>query len=493
MATNVPGGLQPVFDIALDAVVAMDPDGKISGWNRVAHATFGWSAEEAIGASMGDLIVPPQHREGHRIGLARFNATGDPRILGQRIEITALDKAGNEFPVELSVTVTGEGESRVFIGFLRDIRARREAEAQLARQADIARFLFEMSELAADTESFDDALRACLAAICSITGWPVGHAFLVDAANPAELTTTDLWHEAEAGKAERLRAATKGLRFGLDVGLPGRVLRTGEPAWISDADQDPDFPRKGFGFDSAFAFPVRSAGRIISVLEFFAEDPTAPDVDLMLTVRTLGDQVGRVLERKRTEEHQKLMTRELNHRVRNTLAVVQGLANQTFRGDGVERRARQNFEQRLVALAGAHELLTARDWESASLHDIVAGSLLGCGAAERASVEGPPLWLPPKTVVSLTMAFHELCTNAVKYGALSWPGGSIEITWRLTRDTGPRLHISWREKNGPPVTPPARRGFGTTMIERVLATEVGGAVTLDFAADGLRCEIEAKI
>jgi PAS domain S-box-containing protein len=166
--------LQPVLDTVLDAVVVMRRDGTIAAWNGVAEATFGWSASEALDRQMGDLIIPHQHRAGHSDGLQRYNDTGVERVLNRRIEISAIDKNGREFPVELSITTALAAGDMVFVGFLRDITRRRDAEARLERQAREAQLLFDVTRLAAETDSFEEALRACLRAICSITAWPVG-------------------------------------------------------------------------------------------------------------------------------------------------------------------------------------------------------------------------------------------------------------------------------------------------------------------------------
>jgi two-component sensor histidine kinase len=231
------------------------------------------------------------------------------------------------------------------------------------------------------------------------------------------------------------------------------------------------------------------------VLEFFARNASEPDPDLLLTVRTLGEQVGRVLERKRTEEHQRLLINELNHRVKNTLAIVQSIAAQTLKGDEVGPETRRALESRLAALAAAHDLLTTENWETASLSQVIAKAGLGCGASdERFAIGGPDLRLEPQTAVSVAMAIHELCTNAVKYGALSSDSGTISITWDIKQERdGKRLHLVWRESGGPPVSAPSRRGFGTRLIERGLAADLGGTARIEFLADGVVCTVEAPL
>jgi two-component sensor histidine kinase len=271
------------------------------------------------------------------------------------------------------------------------------------------------------------------------------------------------------------------------------VLDAGEPIWIPDADEDPQFPRKGLGLGAAFGFPIKSEGRIIAVLEFFTYDHVRPDADLMLIVRALGEQVGRVLERKRTEELQQLLAHELNHRVKNMLSIVQSVAVQTFR-DAAAPGALRAFEGRLAALAAAHDVLIAENWESALLHDLIGKAGLGCGAdSHRIRADGPTLRLDARTAVTLSLAFHELCTNAVKYGALSNDNGRIDISWTVHDGVAPRLRLVWQEQGGPPVEPPRARGFGSRMIERALAAELGGKVELQFLPEGLRCLIEAPL
>ncbi|HEY0085499.1 MAG TPA: sensor histidine kinase, partial [Allosphingosinicella sp.] len=198
-----------------------------------------------------------------------------------------------------------------------------------------------------------------------------------------------------------------------------------------------------------------------------------------------------VTDRRRAEEHQRLLINELNHRVKNSLAIVQGLAQQSFKGEAASQAARQAFEGRLSALAAAHDLLTLEAWQSASLRRIVEDVIAPyCGHRERFGVDGPDLALPPKVAVSLALGLHELCTNAAKYGALSRAEGRVRVGWSAK---GGRLQLEWRETGGPPVEAPSRRGFGTRMIERGLASELGGKVEIAFEPAGVVCRIDAEL
>ncbi len=208
-----------------------------------------------------------------------------------------------------------------------------------------------------------------------------------------------------------------------------------------------------------------------------------------------------VTEAKRAEEHLRLLIHELNHRVKNTLATVQSIAVQSLnRLAGREAgAARAAFEARLIALARAHDVLTRESWEGADLAGVVAGAIAphdgpgGGGPGEgrpRFAVSGPPLRLSPRMALSIAMALHELATNAVKYGALSCPGGQVAIAWSVADGA---LVLRWRESGGPPVVAPTRTGFGSRLIGRSLARELDGRVEFRFPPEGVTCTIRAPL
>jgi two-component sensor histidine kinase len=205
-----------------------------------------------------------------------------------------------------------------------------------------------------------------------------------------------------------------------------------------------------------------------------------------------------VNDRKEAEQRQRLLLDELNHRVKNTLTTVQSIAMQTSRGSGSPQAFFAAFKARLLALARTHDVLTLRAWQGASLGDIAREALgpfiAGEGGGPRIALDGPEVTLAPNVAVTLSMAFHELATNAAKYGALSVPSGTIALRWRVVDgDGGAQVEIDWRESGGPPVQRPARRGFGSRLLERGLATEFEGEVTLEFPRDGARCRIRLPL
>jgi PAS domain S-box-containing protein len=202
-----------------------------------------------------------------------------------------------------------------------------------------------------------------------------------------------------------------------------------------------------------------------------------------------------ITEQAVAERQQRLLVNELNHRVKNTLATVQSLATQAFRGisDRTLPRLRA-FEERLFALARAHDILTRESWEGAELREVMEEVLepYRRQSGERIQVDGPHLRLTPGMALALAMAVHELATNAAKYGALSVPEGRVSIWWERT-DTPPSLALHWREEGGPPVAPPTRRGFGTRLIERTLAADLSGEVQLSYRPEGVVCVIKAPL
>jgi PAS domain S-box-containing protein len=188
---------------------------------------------------------------------------------------------------------------------------------------------------------------------------------------------------------------------------------------------------------------------------------------------------------KLAEERHQLLIDELNHRVKNTLATVQALARQSARPGLVASEAWTAFEARLLSLASAHDLLTSNSWEGAKLPDVVDQALLHW-ERQQVEIRGPEVWLTSQQALSLSMALHELITNAAKYGALSSSSGRVTIQWRCP---GSKVHFSWCERGGPQVAEPTKRGFGSRLLEQSLARDLQGEVTLKFAPDGLSCDI----
>ncbi len=197
----------------------------------------------------------------------------------------------------------------------------------------------------------------------------------------------------------------------------------------------------------------------------------------------------------RARAHAAMLIDELNHRVKNTLATVQSIVTQALRSSADPQVVRVSIETRIAALSRSHDLLGREKWDGAGLHDLIREALAPFSGAEgmieRFTIVGENIRLSPKAALALGIAFNELATNAVKYGSLSNEAGTISISWKLEQKSdGKRLCLHWREKDGPAVTPPTRKGFGSRVIEQGLAHELDGKVELDYAAGGLVCMID---
>lgn len=198
---------------------------------------------------------------------------------------------------------------------------------------------------------------------------------------------------------------------------------------------------------------------------------------------------------KRGEEHRTLLIHELNHRVKNTLATVQSIASQSLRGTDLER-GRESFEARLLALSRTHDVLTRENWNSAPLWEIVNEAIRPYQqeGSDRFKIGGPSVRVSPSMALPISMCLHELLTNATKYGALSSDAGQVMITWRIDGiGQNEHLRLCWQESGGPEVVEPTRKGFGSRLIERGLARELGGEVHIKYEPIGVVCTIDVPL
>jgi PAS domain S-box-containing protein len=312
-----------------------------------------------------------------------------------------------------------------------------------------------------------------------------------------------LRHGAAPSLPEAYNAAIDGVEIGPSVGSCGTAAYTRQAVFVKDIASDPlwtDFRdlAAAHGLRSCWSIPILSgAGAVLGTFAMYHRDrrePTEQDLELVQVItRTAALIINRQRaeeERKRFERHLQLLVGELNHRVKNTLAIVQSLTHQSFHSAVPAPEAIARFEGRLQALAAAHNLLTQKNWDSATIEDVAAAALGPfCGPA-RCEIAGPEVRVSPQTAVNLALALHELATNASKYGALSNDTGQVSVRWVAAAG---QLELTWTECGGPPVVPPGRRGFGTRMIERTLAAEFGGSVKLDFEPQGVRCTVSAPL
>jgi two-component sensor histidine kinase len=252
----------------------------------------------------------------------------------------------------------------------------------------------------------------------------------------------------------------------------------GEPTFIED-----------------YALVVKRAGRPEQVYFTFCYSPIRDNGCIAGMLDTVIETTAKV----QAQQQARLINTELAHRMQNTLAIVHSIADQTFRSAESLEEARGTLGRRLKALGQAHEVLTRSNWLSAPMATVIEGALIPHSMAPgEICAQGPPVNLSAQQALSLSMAIHELATNSMKYGALSVASGVVTIRWSLEPitadgDDDECLRLFWTESGGPAVTPPRRRGFGSRLLEQVLAADFGGKVSIGYAPQGLRFELATRL
>ena len=285
-----------ILHASLDAIITMDHEGKIRGWNPAAERIFGYSVSAALGRPLAELIIPPSQRQRHVRGLVNYLATGHGPILENRLELSALRADGSEFPVELTVTrIPVEGPA-MFTAYLRDITHRKRTEQRLTTQHAVVSILAQAVDLR-------EAAPRVLRAACKSTGWDLGDLWVVDKQTNL-LSYIDLWNVEGLDAAEFLDLSRRS-KFAPGDCLPGRVWATRQPVWIVDISRDPDMRRADAaakaGLRGGFGFPIQFGDEVLGVAEFFSRESRQPDAELLRMFESLGSQIGQFVERKRVE------------------------------------------------------------------------------------------------------------------------------------------------------------------------------------------------
>jgi PAS domain S-box-containing protein len=329
-----------VMQSAIDGIIAADAQGHIVTWNTGAQAIFGYREEEVLGRPL-TLLMPARYRHAHQRGLQRLRATGTSQLIGKTIELEGVRKDGQEFPLELSLATWQAGAGRFYTGIVRDITARKQAEAALRRQTALIHLLQVSVTAANEASSLEEAMQRCLDQICAQTGWPVGHVYLPADERPGELVPTTIWHLDDPDRFAAFRSLTEATPLAAGAGLPGRVLASAAPVWIRDVTQDPHFlrapPAQDLGVRAGFGFPVLVGSEVAAVLEFFATEAREPDAAFLEVMAHIGTQLGRVIERTRAEAALRRARDDLEQRVRERTAAL-AAANATLQEEIAERR-----------------------------------------------------------------------------------------------------------------------------------------------------------
>lgn len=280
------------------------------------------------------------------------------------------------------------------------------------------------------------------------------------------------------------------------------ALRRRERVIVEDFESAPEFAdlaqvARLYSFKAALSTPLLDRqGAVVAMLTTYFDRPYRPTDRELRLLDVYAELAARQIERKRHIEHREMLMNELNHRVKNTLATVQSIASQTLRTAASPADGRDAIESRLVALSKAHDVLTREHWEGADIQELISDAMapyFSGSHACRLQTAGAQIRVVPKAALALSMALHELATNAVKYGALSNEAGCVRIEWQVVSNGRRAFRLRWSESDGPPVSAPRRRGFGSRLIERGLAHDLAGEVQLDFRPQGLVCAIEAPL
>ncbi len=423
-----------LIDLSFEPIFVWHPENGIVEWNRGAMQLYGYSREEAIGMSSHMLLQTKSSISADElleILKTRKSWTGE---LEQRA------KDGRHIFVESRHQAIDSDGELLILETNHDISQRKQAETHNARMAAVA--------LASHDALFGITLDG-----------------IVETWNPA---------------AERLFGYTSSEIIGQHI----RILAEPEKH-----EEQRDLMRRAHGNETVGPYDARRLhkdGSYVDVSVALApvKAPDGKVISLSVAIHDIGD-------RKEWEARQRLMTRELAHRIKNSFAVLQGILHSTLRTARNPQEFADAFSGRLHSLSAAQDVLTDNNWKGAELGQLARRQLVAyvVGGDSRIDITGPEVNLPPEYATPIGLIFNELATNAMKYGALSVPAGNIQLFWRVEKLSKTKLKISitWRERGGPEVTPPASQGFGSVLIERSFAD---AKVENFFEPEGLTCKIE---
>lgn len=442
--------LRAIVESSVDhAIITADFEGRITGWNVGATRLLGWEEADVLGRPCRLIFTPEDCAAGVPQAEMR-RALEEGRAVDERWLIR---RDGTRFYSVGEVLPLHDGQLLGFLKILRDRTEQRRAEDALRESEERYRLIVESAR---DYAIFTTNLEG------RITAWNRGAREVLG------------WNEADA------------------IGWPNAILYTPEDhlAGVPEAEMAEALAE---GHAQHDRWHLRADGSRIWGTEVVTPLQNG-NGETRGFLKILRDRTAE----KREGERRNLLLAELNHRVKNTLAIVQSLVAQTVRGTESVTVLRGALETRLDALASLYDLLTREGWQSAGLADAVRATLAPYdGSIRHIEVCGPALRLMPNAALVLSMALHELATNAAKYGALSVPDGALEVTWRVERAAespgGARLDLLWRERGGPSVSPPPARGFGSTLIEDSVTYQLGGTVHLAFEAEGVACRFQLPL
>ncbi len=299
---------EAIVSSSMDAIITFNMHNlQISSFNPAATQMFGLLEKDILSKDITEYIKFYNAEEfGTEESLANYIKNFSKIVISEtHHELFGVHASGDSFPVEVMISSSNVADDSFFIGTFRDITERKNAE-KILKSKNIFLDLLQMTAVAAnEADSMEDAIVTVMNKVCAFTGWPIGHAYILDKDNPEMLNPSKLWHIDDPVRFKVFRNVTEETTFKKGIGLPGRVLDTGNPAWIKDVTIDPNFPRstlaKNIGVKAGFGFPVLVGLKVEAVLEFFSEETQEPDTDLLGIMAHVGTQLGRVIERSHAE------------------------------------------------------------------------------------------------------------------------------------------------------------------------------------------------
>jgi PAS domain S-box-containing protein len=454
--------------------VIRDPDGRITDW-RYIEVNPAWG--ELVGidpaAVVGRTIreVLPGIEDEWVDDFAKVVETGHPTNFTRRVGTLRRWYEGRAFPLE------GDRFGVIFL----EVTQRVEAEERRGALLQLGDRLRDLCSVPAMTAAAAEIVGCTL----GVTRAGFGHIEGDVEAVEIEPDWTALGQVSIAGRH----------RFE-DYGDLRADLRRGEPLVINDVTTDPrtrDDPRslRAIGIGAIVNMPVRERGRTVAVFIAHDVNPRVWTGEELAFLRNVADRLEVGVARVRAEELQAVLNKELAHRLKNTLAIVQSIASSTLRGV-TEREPVEAFERRVLALSRAHDVLMHKSWIAAKMRTVMESVLSMQVDLDRFALAGPDLDISPQAAMSLSLLLHEMATNALKYGALSADAGKVQVAWRTEGEAAPDLVLDWIERGGPPaVAPTGRGGFGSKLIRMGL---VGTRVAdLRYDPAGLRAEFRAPL
>ena len=490
-----------------DAIISKDLNGTIRTWNAGATRIFGYESYEAIGRSI-KILIPQEMQAEEDMILARLRR-------GEHIEhYQAIRRHKNGHHIHVSLTISPlRNRLGAIVGaskIARDITEQKRTEQELEQQRVRLERLNRIAKVLARDLDLNRIVQTVTDIATELTGAQFG-SFFYNVAN----------EDGESYQLYTLSGAPRSAfeRFPMprNTAVFDPTFKGTEVVRSDDIRQDPRYgksaphfgqPKGHLPVASYLAVPVIGrAGNVLGGLFFGHEEPgvfdrNAEDIAVGIASHAaiaidnanLHKAVQLELEqRKAAEEARELLLGEIQHRVKNTLGTVLAVAAQTFKT--APRTEHAIFLARIQALAAAHSLLTQGDVNRTTLRAVIEHAAEPFQSADkpRFSLEGPDVAIDAAKALTLAMVLHELGTNAVKYGALSQEGGRVEVRWAVSeRDDKPIVRLIWQETGGPPVQPPQRHGFGSTLIERALSGTQGNA-KLHFKPGGLTCNVELAL